>query len=179
MALKVTLIICTYKRAESLRRLLQTVRAQTQYPDAILIIDGSPDDLTEVMLQANPVANLVYFRVAPAQRGLTKQRNFGIQQVASPMDIVCFLDDDVLLEPNYFQALLQTYVEYPEALGVGGYITNETQWIPMQANELLSNSWFAYDGWKRNEPLRNKIRRKLGLDADVPPGCIPMFSSSI
>ena len=176
MALKVTLIICTYKRAESLLRLLQTVRAQTQYPDAILIIDGSPDEQTEAMLHANPFANLVYFRVDPAQRGLTKQRNFGIQQVEAQTDIVCFLDDDVLLEPTYFEALLQTYAVYPEALGVGGYITNETQWVPMQSNETLSNSWFAFDGWKRSEPLRNKTRRQLGLDADVPPGFIPMFS---
>jgi GT2 family glycosyltransferase len=176
MALKVTLIICTYKRAESLHRLLQTVDTQTKYPDTILIIDGSLDDQTEVMLQANSFANLVYFRVTPEQRGLTKQRNFGIHQVQPQTDVVCFLDDDVLLEPNYFEALLQTYAVYPEALGVGGYITNETKWIPMHANETLGNAWFAFDGWKRNEPLRNKIRRKLGLDADVPPGCIPMFS---
>ncbi|WP_292892597.1 glycosyltransferase, partial [Nonlabens sp.] len=49
--MKTSLIICTYMRPEPLSRLLESVRSQTQLPDEVLIIDGSTDDKTELLLQ--------------------------------------------------------------------------------------------------------------------------------
>jgi hypothetical protein len=39
-----------------------------------------------------------------------------------------FLDDDTVLEVDYFEEILKTYQVYPDALGAGGYINNETEW---------------------------------------------------
>ena len=41
------------------------------------------------------------------------------------MEVVCFLDDDIVLKKDYFEQLLKTYDEFPDALGVGGAICNE------------------------------------------------------
>lgn len=163
-------------RPKPLLQLLQSVKEQTLYPDEILIIDGSTNNATEVVLQENLFDNLIYFLVSEDNRGLTKQRNFGISKVNSNSEIVCFLDDDTVLEPDYFEQLLQTYNIYPEALAVGGYINNETQWDFVGNNYNVPITEFYFDGWKRKDGSRFVLRKKLGLDSDCPPGYSSLYS---
>jgi glycosyltransferase involved in cell wall biosynthesis len=170
-----TLIVCTYQRAETLLCLLNSVKMQSMYPDAILIIDGSTDNTTEKLLNENIFSKLTYYKVNPEDRGLTKQRNIGVGLVSPDTDIVCFLDDDTVLEPDYFEQLVGTYEMYPEAVAVGGYINNEVQW------ELSNNDnsdQFCYDGWCRSLPLKFKLRRLFGLSPETLPGKMSTFSHS-
>lgn len=176
MKINFTLIICTYKRAKPLLDLLNSVNNQTFYPTEILIIDGSKDYETKTILEKNYFKNLNYFLVESEYRGLTRQRNFGISKVNKNSEIVCFLDDDTILENDFFENLLNTYITYPNALGVGGYITNEVTWEKVSNKFKIPINQFYFDGFVRQEPLRFVIRKKLGLDANVPPGFIPEFS---
>jgi GT2 family glycosyltransferase len=171
-----SLIICTYMRPEPLLALLRSVQRQTLYPAEILIIDGSVDNKTKLILDQNKVENLKYFIVPDNERGLTKQRNFGIRNVAANCDIVCFLDDDTILEENYFVELIKTYEIYPEALGVGGYITNETKWDKVNDDYKAVIGEFYFDGWKRKDGSRFVLRKKLNLDSNCAPGFLPAFS---
>lgn len=171
-----SLIICTYKRPQALLTLLQSVKLQTLYPNAILIVDGSPDDFTKEMLTQHSFQNLNYYKVEEKDRGLTKQRNYGIARVSQDSVVVCFLDDDTILAPNYFEEIIKTYTIHPEALGVGGYITNEVSWQNVGIDYVAANNEFYYDGWKRKDGSRFVWRKKLGLDSDVPPGYSPAFS---
>lgn len=174
--MKFSLIICTYMRPGPLFQLLQSVKEQSLYPDEILIIDGSTNNVTEVVLQENLFDKLIYFLVSDDNRGLTKQRNFGVSKVNSSSEIVCFLDDDIVLESDYFEQLLQTYKNYPEALGVGGYINNETHWDYVGENYNVPITEFYFDGWKRKDGSRFVLRKKLGLDSDCPPGYSSLYS---
>lgn len=169
-----TLIVCTYMRSQALLKLLSSVKKQTVYPNHILIIDGSDDDDSKDLISQNKFENTTYYKVSASYKGLTKQRNFGISQLPENTDVVCFLDDDVLLDPDYFKYLLETYKEYPEALAVGGYITNEVKWE--HSDGKRNPEKFYFDGWMRNEPSRFKMRRKFGLLPDVDPGFMPTFS---
>lgn len=169
-----TLIVCTYMRPNSLLKLLNSVNKQTLYPNEILIIDGSTNNDTESIINKNRFNNLYYFKINESDRGLTKQRNFGIDKVAETSEVVCFLDDDVILEPDYFEQIIETYTKFPDAIAVGGYITNEVSWE--LSDNQNSRSKFYYDDWMRNEPLRFKLRRFFGLQPDVPPGFMPSFS---
>lgn len=171
-----TLIICTYKRSVPLLQLLHSVQHQTLYPNEILIVDGSPDDFTKEMLLQNSFENLKYFKVDDSDRGLTKQRNYGIERVQDASEIVCFLDDDTVLEPNYFEEIIKTYSLFSQSLGVGGYINNETKWIEVDKNYIPKINEFYYDGWKRKDGSRFVWRKKLGLDSNRAPGCLPEFS---
>lgn len=171
-----TLIICTYKRSQPLLKLLLSVQHQTLYPNEILIVDGSPDDFTKEMLTQNSFQDLKYFKVDEEDRGLTKQRNYGIARVQKASEIVCFLDDDTVLEPEYFKEIIKTYKLFPEALGVGGYITNETNWTKTTSDYQPKVNEFYYDGWKRKDGSRFVWRKKIGLDSNRPPGCLPEFS---
>lgn len=174
--MKFSLIICTYMRPEPLLQLLQSVQKQSLYPNEILIIDGSLNQETEKILKQNQFQNLNYFLVANENRGLTRQRNFGISKVAESSEVVCFLDDDTVLKTNYFEKLLETYRIYPEALGVGGYINNETQWQWVGEEYIPTANEFFYDGWKRKDGSRFVLRKKLGLDSDCPPGYSSLYS---
>lgn len=169
-----TLIVCTYMRPKPLLTLLQSVAKQTLYPNYIIIIDGSTNNDTETILKENAFKNLKYFKVDAGHRGLTKQRNFGVKKVSESSEIICFLDDDIVLEPNYFEALIKTYSEKKDALAVGGYIINEVSWT--KSDHKNDPSKFYYDGWMRSEPSRFKMRRKFGLLPDAVPGFMPTFS---
>ena len=171
-----SLIICTYKRAKALLTLLESVRVQTWYPDEILIVDGSPDAATKAMLDQNTFQNLLYFKVEEKDRGLTKQRNYGIARVSEASEVVFFLDDDTVLASNYFEEIIKAYTIHPEALGVGGYITNEVSWQYVGADYLPKIQEFYFDGYKRSDGTRFVWRKKWGLDSNVPPGYAPEFS---
>lgn len=171
-----SLIICTYMRPESLLDLLHSVKLQTCYPNEILIIDGSFNNETKIVLEKNQFKNLKYFLVSEQERGLTKQRNFGIERVGKESEIVCFLDDDTVLENDYFENIIETYKIHPNAFGVGGYISNEVKWQKTPIDYLPKSQEFFYDGWKRKDGSRFILRKKLGLDSDVKPGFSPEFS---
>ena len=172
--MKFSLIICTYMRPQALLKLLKSVEVQSLYPDEILIIDGSTNDDTKRTLVENSFQNLKYYKVSDEERGLTKQRNYGVEKIGGFIEVITFLDDDTILEKDYFYHLLKTYKLYPEALAVGGYINNEVQW---QQAEKGNADEFCYDGWVRKEGARFKLRKKLGLLDTTPPGWMPKFSN--
>ncbi|WP_366184771.1 glycosyltransferase [Flavobacterium ovatum] len=174
--MKFSLIVCTYMRPEPLLKLLQSVKEQSLYPDEILIIDGSTNQETEKVLQQQSFQNLVYYSVPPENRGLTRQRNYGIQRLGKGIDNVCFLDDDIVLERDYFEQLMSTYQKYPDALGVGGYINSETKWDSVGIDYKATVKEFYFDGWKRKDGSRFVLRKKLGLDSDCPPGYSSLYS---
>ena len=174
--LRCALIICTYQRPDSILQLMQSIEKQTVLPNQVIIVDGSQDDKTKLALAQISLAGLEYHKVDGANRGLTKQRNFGIKLVSEHSQIVCLLDDDVILDKNYFKEILGAYAQFPETLGVGGYITNEVDWVSKAPEKKYGLNYFCFDGWARREGLRFKVRRILRLDSNVPPGHTPLFS---
>ena len=172
-----TLIVCTYMRPVPLLNLLNSVTLQTLYPNEILIIDGSQNEDTKTVLEQNKFQKLKYFLVSKEDRGLTKQRNFGVSKTANDTTIICFLDDDTVLEPTYFEEIIKTYTLFPQALGVGGYINNESKWQKVETNYKPTIKEFYYDGWKQKDGSRFVLRKRFGLDSDTKPGFLPEFSN--
>ena len=172
----ISVVICTYKRASSLRELLISIQNQSYAPVEVLIIDGSPDHNTEKMLEVEQFKlNLKYFSVPPEERGLTRQRNYGIRLLSNNSEIVSFYDDDVILEPRYLEILATTFSEQPDCKGVGGITTNERFWEPLNATKHTGKKWYVIDGFALKLAQKNYLRRQLGLFTDVPPGWIPTF----
>ena len=174
--MKFALIICTYMRPKPVLQLLQSVVGQTVYPDEIIIVDGSLNQDTKTVLNQNTFKNLHYYLVSPEHRGLTKQRNYGVAKVSDAIEIVFFLDDDTVLEKDYFEQILKTYNDNPQALGVGGYICNENKFQFVGPNYQPTIQEFYFDGWKQKDGSRFVLRKKLGLDSDCPPGYSSLYS---
>ena len=174
-----SLIVCTYMRPRSLIRLLDSVKKQIVYPNEIIIVDGSTNDKTKITLDENIYENLVYYMVDDPNRGLTKQRNYGISKVSDSIDIVCFLDDDIVLTKTYFKNLINTYSRYPDAGGVGGYIIDDIKWRKLKSDERPTYNDFQIDGYIRDLGSRNIIRKKLGLLSSIPPCFMRKFSNGV
>jgi len=171
-----SLIICTYNRRNAIEVLMNSVVKQSLYPNQIIIVDGSLNNETELFFKSSDYLNVDYFLVDDSNRGLTKQRNFGISKVKSESEIVCFLDDDTILDYNYFSEIIATYQQFPDAFGVGGFITNEVKWELNSDICKPNKTIFCYDGFNRIEDKRFIFRKLLGLDSDVAPGYSPLFS---
>lgn len=161
-------------RPLAIQNLLNYVSLQSLYPNQIIVVDGSLNNETSILLKKLDFKNLEYVMVDEKNRGLTKQRNLGIDLVDEASEIICFLDDDIVLEPNYFEKLIGTYNIKQDALAVGGYIKNEVSW--KRSNNTSNPNTFYYDGWMRSEPSRFKLRRKFGLLPDKSPGFLPTYA---
>ena len=171
-----SLIICTYNRRKAIEILMNSVVTQSIYPNQIIIVDGSLNQETKAFFQHTHFKNVDYFLIDDSNRGLTKQRNFGISKVNASSEIICFLDDDTILDATYFSELISTYVKFPDAFGVGGYITNEVKWKVNPVDYIQNSNFFSYDGFHRMEDKRFVLRKFLCLDSDVLPGFSPLFS---
>lgn len=175
--LQFTVIVCTYMRPEALLNLLQSVQGQLFYPDEILIIDGSRDKKTEDAVDINVFKNLKYFLVSDENRGLTKQRNFGISKVNPDSDIVCFLDDDTILEADYFKHIIDSFQTNPDIVGVGGVAINEYKWKLQEPNVFYNNKkYYLFEGYYYKEGLRNVIRNYFNLSPNLGSGKMPAYS---
>ncbi|WP_369769504.1 glycosyltransferase family 2 protein [Flavobacterium sp. WC2416] len=175
--MKFSLIVCTYMRPQALMQLLQSVQLQTVYPDQILIIDGSSNQDTTNALAKNQFVNIHYFLVPENCRGLTKQRNFGLDKVADTSSVIAFLDDDTELTPNYFEELIKTFADNQEISGVGGVAINENGWSLAETNKKYdSTRYFQFEGFVYKEGQRNVMRNVLGLQSNLGPGRMPDYS---
>ena len=175
--MKFSLIVCTYMRPASLVALLKSVEKQTLYPNEIIVVDGSLNRETEIALTNNEFQNLKYFLVNDEDRGLTKQRNFGISKVANDSEIVCFLDDDTVLESDYFAETIKTFQTNNDVSGVGGVAINEYKWKLQEQNILYNkNKFYLFEGYYYKEGLRNVMRNYLGLASNLGPGKMPDYS---
>src|SRR5437660_5088005 len=115
---KVSVIIPTKNRADDLRRTLDSLIIQTRRPDEIIVVDqGSSPALNSSDF---PIP-LTYVHAAYVS-GAAVARNVAMDLASG--DIWVFLDDDVILEPEYVQELMRAYL--PEVTGVSRSFTNST-----------------------------------------------------
>lgn len=182
----VTVVLCTYKRAKSVERFLASLARQTLKPDALLIVDASPDGETEEVLagsqDARAVPSVSYWRVRGGLAGLTRQRNFGLRFVEH--DLVAFFDDDVVLAPACLERMERAMRERPDAVGVGASVSNESRrpsalWRFRRALRIvpdLTPGRYTRTGmsipWSFLEP------RAGCVEGDWLPGCGMMWRSS-
>lgn len=120
--LSISAIICTKNRSHDLLKCFDSIIKQTIPPDDIIVIDSSTNLDTKRLCShyknVLPIP-LIYQHSEP---GLTKQRNIGVKHCQN--DIASFLDDDVILENDYFLEIRRAFSSSDTILGVGGCITN-------------------------------------------------------
>jgi GT2 family glycosyltransferase len=118
--------LCTLNRPDEVRTCLESVRAQTHVPDRVAVVDSSAGDDTRAVVEELattwPTGSLEYHHT---ERGIILQRAAGVE--CTTEDIVHFVDDDTVLEPGYFAAILDGFAQDTEGRvgGVGGFVTNQ------------------------------------------------------
>jgi len=101
-AATLTVVIPTHNGRERLRRCLESVRAQTRPPEALIVVDDASSDNTAAMLaEYYPEVRVIR---RDANGGFCKAVNEGLQ--ATETDAVMTLNDDGTLAPDCLERLM-------------------------------------------------------------------------
>ncbi len=120
MALLVSIVICTDGRQDSLRTTLESL-AKLDYRDfEVCVVCGPTADGTRDMLERWPLPLKSGFN---AERNLSVSRNIGIGLSAG--DVVAFLDDDAVPEPEWLTQIVAAY-DGAKVGAVGGHVYDFT-----------------------------------------------------
>ena len=114
-SLTVSVIIPTKNRSTDLARTIETLLRQTIQPLELIIVDQSAEPTFTRKIKIPTVC--IH---DPTLSGLTAARNTSMRVARG--NIWLFLDDDVLLEPNFIEKILEAYDA--NVTGVSGIITN-------------------------------------------------------
>lgn len=122
-----TIQLCTYNRAALLERVLDACFEQTVPDDAyevVLVNDGSTDGTPAAIERAAGRARCRFTVVDQRNSGLAKGRNAGIARATGEQ--IVFIDDDVLVLPNFVAEHLRSHQAHPSAIVRGGAIEVES-----------------------------------------------------
>ncbi len=115
--MRVSVIIPTFNRAEFLRRTLRTIAAQNfdqNEFEVIVVDDGSADATPEVCKEPY---DFQLRRIHQSNQGDAQARNTGADE--SQAEILAFLDDDMLLHPEYLSEMVASHCHGRERFVVG------------------------------------------------------------
>jgi glycosyltransferase involved in cell wall biosynthesis len=113
--LRVSVVIPAYRAAHTIRRAVDSVLAQSQPADEIIIVDdGSPDDIAGAV---RPYGDQVKYLQKP-NGGAGSARNAGIDVATG--DLVAFLDADDYWEPDKLRRQLAVFRTHPEVGLIAG-----------------------------------------------------------
>ncbi len=112
---KIAFVVATKDRPHDLRKLLKSLSTQSHLPDQIVIVDSSAYAVTDVVTQEFPELNIKYIHHTPPSA--SAQRNIGIQSVDTNIELIGFLDDDIVLAPNALKIMLIFWRTAPDDLG--------------------------------------------------------------
>ncbi|MFM7176229.1 MAG: glycosyltransferase family 2 protein [Bacteroidota bacterium] len=172
-----SLIICTYNRSISLRRLLDSVKSQTKRFDEIIVVDASENEFHQLMTALmKDWPSIHYHHVNDKNKGLTKQRNFGVSLIHPDSTHTTFLDDDLVLDADFLLCIEKAFANQPDAIGISGLDMVENRYFkPEDPTVFGSLRFYRLGDWVIKDPLRYILRKIFGLMSDYPPEIIPPY----
>jgi glycosyltransferase involved in cell wall biosynthesis len=154
MSLRVSVIVCTYNRAQLLDKLLESlVHQEFEGDHEIIVVNNNSIDDTELVTrrwsaQADPKCPIRY--VFAATQGLSHARNVGVE--AASGDVVAFIDDDAVAEKNWLQHIIDNLAD-PDIASVGGKVI--PSWAEDPPDWLMAQElWPAIGGSRYGEKQR-------------------------
>ncbi|WP_072390174.1 glycosyltransferase [Hyphomicrobium sp. CS1GBMeth3] len=120
MVPNVSIIINTYNRAKSLARTLESLSWLRYEKFEVVVVNGPSSDDTAAVLDT--YADRIKIGSCP-EANLSMSRNVGLAMASG--EIVAYLDDDAIPEPDWLNALSAFYAD-PRVGCVAGYIRDHT-----------------------------------------------------
>jgi GT2 family glycosyltransferase len=121
--IKFSVVVCTYNRSESLRRMLNSLR-EAVIPDHLLcefiVVDNNSDDDTRLVFKEIEKHYESIRYVFEDKRGISHARNRGIREAKG--EIIAFTDDDVIVDKHWIQNIDKAFKEHDDVACVGGKI---------------------------------------------------------
>ncbi len=133
---KISVAICTYNRSDCTAKALNSLVKQTLQPEQyeILLVNNNSTDNTDALFcgYGKQHPNVTYRYVVELQQGLSHARNRAIAEAEG--EIIIFMDDDAIAEPDYLEQVLKFFNSYPDVIACGGRIypdfeTKRPRWM--------------------------------------------------
>ncbi len=143
---KVSIIICSYNRANYIGAALDALYIQTaglDYFEAIVVDNNSTDDTPEVFAAwraSHPEGNFYY--TTETNQGASYARNTGA--FMAKFDWLCFIDDDAIAHKDFVQNIIRHINDQPFVHGFGGriiprYVPTEPKWMSYYVSSMVGN----------------------------------------
>jgi len=120
---EITVVICTYNRAQSLARALTSLQDMLVPPELsweLIVVDNNSRDTTRNVVHDFIQSSELPIRyVWEGTQGLSRARNTGIREARG--EIIAFTDDDVTVDPQWLACIRKAFEDY-DCSGVGGKI---------------------------------------------------------
>lgn len=139
MTSTITVIIPTFNRPKKLENAINSVLVQTYKNFKILILDNSTNNETELLIR-NKYSNIFYHK-HESNIGGVKNFEFGLKLVNS--DFFCFLSDDDIYLPNFFQLAINSFVNHCDI----GYFAGEVVYEDNDNNYIGQSNKFLKPGY--------------------------------
>ncbi|MCA6478099.1 MAG: glycosyltransferase family 2 protein [Chitinophagaceae bacterium] len=124
--MKLSVIIPTKNRHKDLQTALNSIICQEVRPDEIIIVDQSNESFEtekiahyQDLLGADKNFKYLY---DPTIQGLVHAKSEGVNVAQG--DVICFLEDDVVLENDYFKEVINGFNKCYKMVGCCGVVTN-------------------------------------------------------
>ena len=114
-----SVVIPTYKRSDSLRRSLESLRMQTFSSFEILVVDNADDPVTrDLVVGFSAIAPVTTHYFPEPRLGLHNARHEGARRARG--DILVFTDDDATFADVWLESLAQAFHVHPRMVAAGG-----------------------------------------------------------
>jgi glycosyltransferase involved in cell wall biosynthesis len=171
---EISVVLATYKRAETLRRTLGQLARQDLPADrfeVIVVDDGSPDHTAAVVEELAPQLPYAVSYLRHENRGPGYTQNRGIEAARAP--IVLLLADDIFLRPRSVRAHLEHHAAHPDpGVAVLGRVVQSAEltqsvflrkWDPFRFDEIEGCEELPpYRFWAMNISVKRDFLMKHG-----------------
>lgn len=175
--IELSIIICTYNRADSLKETLNSLKSQDTGKNnyEIVVVDNNSNDSTkEIVYKLMPFFNNKLKYIFEKKQGLSNARNAGIKE--SLGKILAFTDDDVIVNTNYINNILKRIGKINKECVLAGKTI--PLWIEDKPNWLHWEGPFSFLGPILSFDLGNKFIQ-LTTKNPIPIGANMIFHKEL
>ena len=121
--MEISIVIPTFNRLLHLKNTINSVLQQKKLPFEVIVVDNAEHDLASKVVDESRAKfsdkgiSILYVR--NTENSSATARNLGASMASS--ELIAFLDDDVILDDNYYEEIEQVFNQNPDVLGVQGY----------------------------------------------------------
>ena len=169
--MKISVVIPTYRRPDSLNRCLEGLRCQARSADEVLVVtqDGDEESLRIAELWSHwPTVKVL----RQTGGGAVGQYNLGLE--SSTGDVIAITDDDSIPRPDWLLRIERLLIENKDLGGVGGRDIVHENGVPIYGNARLVGivQWFG------RIVHNHHLGTRMGPDVDILKGVNMSFRTA-
>lgn len=166
---EVTAVVCTRDHPEGLSRCLRSLQGQSYPRKRILVVDNAPaSQASREVVRAMQGSVAIRYVCEPAP-GLSNARNRALRDADT--ELVAWIDDDEVADPHWLAAIVDGFVEQPDATAVCGVM------VPAEL-ETLAQDWFEeYGGHSKGRGFVPMVFSPASRDQHNPLFPLPPFGT--